>query len=287
MDEHNDAFYHWHLFIEHGYISSEGNYLLHIDHHDDYECGGYDWDLTRMPAGAEEALRFVDQAVGIADFIVPALWQGIFSTVHIMKNLVPLPFSDTEDFVRIQNGCELIKGTYTPLLHRKKKCDGDENYRFFTHRTGGLMDDERVEASNIVLDVDLDYFCWDNSLSSTPRKRIEITETAYREFMNDRNHPFRILPVKLLSVEEENRRFYLVYREQIAPDKEPDEARIVKRMDRLFQWFQAIDLQPAAIDVCRSSFSGYLPQTKAAFVEEQFMKRLCRQYDVDMVQPMV
>ena len=101
MDEHNDAYYHWICYIEHKFIPPAGNYLLHIDHHDDFEFGGYDWDLNKMPDTPKDALDFVDRALGIADFIAPTLWQGIFSTVHIMKNLVPRPLEAAEEFVRL------------------------------------------------------------------------------------------------------------------------------------------------------------------------------------------
>ena len=116
MDEHNDAYYHWICYIEHKFIPPAGNYLLHIDHHDDFEFGGYDWDLNKMPDTPKDALDFVDRALGIADFIAPTLWQGIFSTVHIMKNLVPRPLEAAEEFVRLTGGTVLTRGKYIPFI---------------------------------------------------------------------------------------------------------------------------------------------------------------------------
>ena len=49
MNEHHEAFLCWDKLIEAGYISAEGNYLLHVDHHDDMECGGYDWSFAHKP----------------------------------------------------------------------------------------------------------------------------------------------------------------------------------------------------------------------------------------------
>lgn len=88
MEEHHEAFYYWNYFIECGLIPPKHNYLLHIDHHDDMEAGGYDWDF-RIPWESLEQIRtFTYEKLGIADFITPALYQGIFDTVHIMKNLL-------------------------------------------------------------------------------------------------------------------------------------------------------------------------------------------------------
>ena len=56
MEEHHEAFYYWNYFIECGLIPPKHNYLLHIDHHDDMEAGGYDWDF-RIPWESLEQIR--------------------------------------------------------------------------------------------------------------------------------------------------------------------------------------------------------------------------------------
>ena len=35
IDEHNEAFVAWYKFKEQKIIDETGNYLLHVDHHDD------------------------------------------------------------------------------------------------------------------------------------------------------------------------------------------------------------------------------------------------------------
>ena len=282
MDEHNDAFFHWHYYIEKGYIPKEGNYLLHIDHHDDFVCAGYDGDLQDMPQNPAQALQLVDRALGIADFIAPAIWQGIFSTFHILKNVLPMPFKDEEEFMSLKGTSELFRGKYIPLLHAQKRREKDSDYRFYTLRTGGLMPGDEISGENVVLDVDLDYFCWDNSLSTVSPKRIEITRKAYMEYMSDRNHPFRLIPIKYVKAVEEDGRFYLEYKEHIAPNKRPSDERILKRMDKLLEWVKSMELNIAAIDVCRSSYSGYLPADKAQLVESEFMKRLAQTYEIEV-----
>ena len=62
--------------IEAGYIPAKGNYLLHVDHHDDLEAGAYVWDMTNMPKTAAEAFDFKEHCLGIADFITPRTLAG-------------------------------------------------------------------------------------------------------------------------------------------------------------------------------------------------------------------
>lgn len=114
MEEHHEAFYYWNYFIECGLIPPKHNYLLHIDHHDDMEAGGYDWDF-RIPWESLEQIRtFTYEKLGIADFITPALYQGIFDTVHIMKNLLPKPCTEMEFFVQRVGKGHLRQGKYIP-----------------------------------------------------------------------------------------------------------------------------------------------------------------------------
>ncbi len=282
IEEHHEAFYYWNLFIEKGYIRKNDNYLLHIDHHDDMEGGGYNWDFTRTDMSLEEARKLTYDGLGIADFIVPAIFQGIFSEVHIVKSLTRTPMVQEEQFVKQTGGCKLTRGKVIPFLHASWRGRTDSPYRFFTWREG-CFEPAGMEK-DIVLDIDLDYFCWDDSLKSVPPKRMEITEQAYQEFIQNPYHSFRILPKRLLHVEEETGRYYLVYEEHI-PQKEPsDRERILKRMDRLLRWFTECRIEPKAIDICRSRYSGYLHSSVYPWLEEEWMQRLQKNMDIEIIQ---
>ena len=283
VDEHNEAFVAWHRFKEKKIISERGNYLLHIDHHDDMACGGYDWDFTRLAGTTEEAHRLMDRALGIADFIVPAIYQGLFSTVHILKNLRPVSLTKKDQYVCLTSAKALICGDYVPFFHAAEKKKNESAYRFFTRIDGGLSPENDLPENGIVLDVDLDYFCWDDSLESVPEARIEITAAAYDEYMNDRNHPFRILPRKIITVKERERKYYLVYDAHLPADQIADEETIVSRMDRLIDYLAQAKTAILAMDICRSSHSGYLPSSRAAFVEREFLARIRRIMDLEFV----
>ncbi|SEH33115.1 UPF0489 family protein [Selenomonas sp. KH1T6] len=275
-DEHNEAFVAWHRFKEQKIIGETGNYLLHVDHHDDMVCGGYNWDFTQLAGTTEEARRLMDQALGIADFIVPAIYQGLFSTVHILKNLRPVSLKKKEQYVCLASAKELICGDYVPFFHAAEKMNSESDYRFFSRIDGGLLGEDDLPQDGIVLDVDFDYFCWDNSLGSVPEARIEITAAAYEEFVNDRNHPFRILPKKVVNAKEQEGKYWLVYKEHLSTPQIASEETIVRRMDKLIDYLAQAKMAFRAMDVCRSSHSGYLPSSRAAFVEREFFARIQR-----------
>lgn len=282
MDEHRDGYLHWIAMIGRGYLPPTGNYLLHIDHHEDFVGGGYDWDMRNMPKTEEEALEFTDKCLGIADFIQPAIWQGIFDTCHLMMTLIPMEIRDEKKIMTYTGGSLLVKD-HMPLLHGMagRGDASDSGQKLFVLRRGGLNEIDELEgAEHIVLDVDLDYFCWDNSLKSVPEKRAEVTEEAYNEFIKDRNHPLRILPKKVIRAKKEDGRFYLVYEEPYERDRIPGEDQIKKRIDRLFAWLGRCRIVPDTIDICRSSRSGYLPAERAGFTEAEFLKRLKEAYPI-------
>lgn len=285
MHEHRDAYYHWMYMIDRGIIPAERNYLLHVDHHDDYDTRGYGRDLTAMPQTWQEALDFTDECLGIADFIVPALWQGIFSTFHNLKNLIPVKIKEQACFIKLMKGNPHVPetGDFIPALHSSKRNDPGSGYKFFTYREGGLRDGDEITDKNIVLDVDLDYFCWDDSLRSVSPKRMEITREAYEEYRLNRNHPFRLLPARVFTVTESDGKYYIEYREHLERDPLPIDKMIILRMNHLFDWFEKLRLRPRAIDICRSDISGYLPAEKAAFVEAEFRKRLEEHFDVEYI----
>lgn len=280
-DEHNEAFVAWHRFKEEKIIGETGNYLLHIDHHDDMLNGGYDWDFTRLAGTTEEARRLMDQALGIADFIVPAIYQGLFSTVHILKNLRPVSLKKKDQYVCLASAKELVCGDYVPFFHAAERTRSESNYRFFTRIDGGLSEENDLPQDGIVLDVDLDYFCWDNSLESVPEAWIEITAATYEEYVNDKNHPFRILPRKVITVKEREGKYWLVYKENLSRSHIASEETIIRRMDRLIDYLAQAKMAFRAMDVCRSSYSGYLPSSRAAFVEHEFFTRIRRIMDLE------
>jgi hypothetical protein len=248
--------------------------LFHVDHHDDLTCGGYEHDFSKPFSGPEERKTFTYSRLGIADFIIPALYEGLFSHMFNMKGLVTQPFSAEERLIRLRGSCVLEPGRYIPFLHADKRRDGAQGYGFYTYHEGALSDTGELE--HVVLDIDLDYFCWDNALSTAAPKRVEITREAYEEFCADPYHPFRILPRALIRAEADNGRYYLHYQEPPTEEPMADEKQIRARVDRFFNWLGSQPWEPALVTLCRSARSGYLPRDKAGLVEELVCEGLQR-----------
>ena len=283
IEEHNEAFYCWKDAIGKGYLDAEGNLLLHVDHHDDMEAGGYFHDFCKKLESLEEAEDFTYNCLGIADFIIPAIYEGMFHVMLNMKALRAVPWRGEEMLVKRFGSNTLVKQAYIPFLHAQKKREQEDGYAFYTYYEGSLcgLPEELELNRKLVLDIDLDYFCWDDSLATTAPKRIEITKEAYTDYMSDRYHPFRILPRRLLTASEVDGRFYLTYQEPDTFETQADAERVEKRIHRFLEWLKQADIQPCMIDVCRSARSGYLPADWAEFVEGKVMEGLAALYEME------
>jgi len=278
IEEHHEAFYVWGEAVAQGYLLPSGNVLFHVDHHEDMECGGYFHRFTAPFADLDERRAFTYEKLGIADFIVPALYEGIFCTMYMMKSLVSREFRGECRYIKRVGDCALVMGSYIPFVHAQLKQEGDARYAFFTYHEGSLSSTGAL--AHVALDIDLDYFSWDDQLQSTAPKRIEITRDAYLEWKRDCYHPFRILPRRLLFAEEADGRYYLCYREPPIGETLADLARIEQRIERFFAWLGGVGWTPCMITMCRSARSGYLPGACAAYVEERVIGRLEQLYHI-------
>lgn len=287
MCEHNEVYYYWHQMTKLGYIPEKGNYLLHVDHHDDMESGGYAWDFNHRPTSEPEVRKFTYDVLGIADFIIPAVYYRLFSDVHILKNVMPVKMTSSIEFVRCVEKCELQRGKMIPFLHGKYMNEENCEYRFFNLYEGSMFENDTfvnaIKDKSVVLDVDLDYFCWDDILSTTEPKRIEITKEAYEDYMNNLYHPYRILPKRGIFVVENEGKYYLEYKEYGHHYPIPTKERMEKRMDKLLAWFKECNLCPAAIDICSSHYSGYLPKDVYPWIEERFLEKLSEVWELEIL----
>lgn len=277
VEEHHEAYCCWHYFQEREWVGKEGNYLLHIDHHDDLAMPFYRWDLSQMPGNYEEAVRFTYEALGVGDFILPAVYEKFFSVVHLFLRVSPGDYEDAQ-YVMKARKTELVLSKEIPLVHGKYKKDPDSGYVFYTMRKGGLKPIQITRP--LVLDVDLDYFCWDDSCATGTAGTIEITKEAYEGFVSDRYHPFRLLAKRIIAAEIRDGKYYLNYINNARRDLIPGREKIRTRIDRVISWLAENQIRPAAIDVCRSVLSGYLPKEEAAFVENEFLRRLGEIYEL-------
>lgn len=280
MEEHKEAYYYWHLMQEKNEIKATGNYLLHIDHHDDAFAGRYSFDLEVKPT-LEEAKHRAYEVLGIGDFIAPAIYEGLFDHFYYLRNfdnktseVAAYVKKEPNDTLTIRYMNELLK-----LFGANKALGNISRYQYIVGGMGKLV---KAIEQPLVLDVDLDYFAWDNSLSSAGNYRIEITKEQYEEIIGDTYHPLRIQGKPQYTYIEEAGHYYLESLKGHSREI-PSKEKILERMNNLFAWFKEADIQPAAIDICRSRLSGYLPRTLFPWIEEEFLTRLGKAYDIHVI----
>ncbi|MDR0885945.1 MAG: hypothetical protein LBN22_06260, partial [Clostridiales Family XIII bacterium] len=240
----------------------------------------YAYNFDQDIENESEALHIARDVCGIADFIVPAFYYQFFSKLIMIKSVIPVPFQSEDQYIHHKGNGVLSKGKYIPFLQSEKRANQDPMWRFYSYTEGSLS--PLTLQEQVVLDIDLDYFCWDDTLSSAPPKRLEITKDAYTEYMLNPYHPFRLLPRQLLSVIQIEHQYFIEYKEHGIPDKPATEDRILSRIDKLCMWLQDNKIVPALIDICRSAHSGYTPADKVLFIEKHLIARLESIYPIQV-----
>ena len=277
MEEHCEAYAIWHIAVDEGLIAPTGNLLLHVDHHDDLEFGPYVHDFTIPTENAEQALDLVRNVLGIADFIVPAFWEGIFDRMINYKSIFAVKKGSGEKIVQLRGTNDLCLRDPIGLVDK----DEDENKRGFFYEELSLMKPEPIQQP-VVLDIDLDYFCFDNSLSTGVPVRAEITREAYEELVSQPRHPMRILARRMVFAERDGDRYYLVMREPAPPKRVTREERIRQRVEKFFAWLDQNEIKPVMIDICRSRISGYCPADRWELVEQLVLEKLQELFPIQL-----
>ena len=279
IEEHHEVFYIWNKAADDGFLPLFGNTLLHVDHHPDFECEAYGVEFDVLFSSLDEMREFTYTCLGIADFICPAIYQGIFNEVVILQNYSPL-LSKPEDKLLKLAGDGCLTAENPTIFSRSALSKPEANHRFFTVRQGGLGDFSTPQT--LAMDIDLDYFCWDDSLSSVADKQLEITERSYRELTQNPYHPFRLLPKAWLRPVQEDGRFYLRYMGLPNPQPFAGKERVKKRMDLFRDWLVRNELTPCMISICRSRYSGYTPSPVWEEIEKNLLESLAEVYTYDL-----
>ena len=85
IEEHNEAFYVWQQAVQHGFIQPNGNCLLHIDEHSDMGVQCFNQSLDDLNGNMDAIEQITNDEVGIAGFIMPSVYLGLFSDVYWIK----------------------------------------------------------------------------------------------------------------------------------------------------------------------------------------------------------
>jgi hypothetical protein len=225
-------------------------------------------------------VTFTYSELGIASFLYPALYQGLFNRVYWLRRRHDEGSESEIVCVTSDNG-EGKRLRSSPALSLEAALDSDRRcFRLFRVTTDDAID---VSDRSIVLDIDLDYFSCDNR--SGEGWEIEITRSAYDAFRADRYHALRLAAGNLVKVREREGSYYLCsnYAALAETNLEVDEALILSRIDALAAFLERNAIRPAIIDVARSRFSGYTPGHQWRFIESKLIERLASLYEFNML----
>jgi hypothetical protein len=274
-EEHHEAFFIWHYAIQHNLLPPQQNVLLHVDSHADMGQPLLRTSIHQFPQALAAIAQFTYDELNIATFILPAIYQRLFSTMYWL-----LPKAKqtgvAQQYVRThkQAGQYFIVGPdFSPWPHNKPWQD---RVTFTQHVI--TMEQPVSEAHALVLDIDLDFFSCEFFVNSATM--VEITLQEAERFKQNKYTPLRLHGNCFLV--ERDHRYYLGFNfnpsEQIETSTKLSEEAILKRIDQFGIFLQTNKITPTLIDVCRSRFSGYTPVEQWEFIEQRLLAKLQELY---------
>ncbi len=273
VEEHHEAFGVWFFAVARQIIAARQNTLLHVDDHSDLSAPRLTASLKELEASPRAAAAFARQQLGIGDFIVPAVYLGLFKEIFWLKQ--GRKYLAQEQFVNVfsQNADGrtlivtdnfMIAGMFNPDRHAAVMRQVD-------------CADAIAPTGAVVLDIDLDYFGCDSLTGEA--WRVEVSEAEYCAARDDPYHRLRLKFGGKLHLATAAGKFYFEYESGLIQDPAAfDRDKIGARIDQFGAWLDTNHIQPALIDVCRSRFSGYTPTAHWQWIEERVLDGLRQRY---------
>ena len=274
LEEHHEAFLIWHHAIQRGLIAPAGNILVHIDEHDDLGLPRLHRPLEHLGTELRDIADFTYTELDIGNFIWPAAYLGILSQFHWMRARHSSEVVSRRLFIRTANEAR------TEFVTRAE----DDGVSSPALSCSLINPDSEFEfGAQVILDIDLDYFC-SNRYPDLAGRRIEVTEDTWQEFTGNRYHFLRLLPGSKITAAQEDDRYFLYFNQFDAPERTEDEQarqtwEITARLDRVMAFLDRNQVRPSLIMTCRSQHSGYTPVHQCAVIERAVWGRLRERYD--------
>ncbi len=277
LEEHNEAFFIWNYARRKDFIPDRLNTLLHVDYHADMHLPLLQTPITEIGQNLNDIYSFTKNQLSISDFIMPAVYQGLFNEIYWMHQ--GRKVLDKEQQLNVfsyqGDGRNLFvtdNFLQAGIFNPDRRC---AQFRQIDHN------DQISPAGTVVLDIDLDYFGCDTESGET--WEVEVAEDEYHRFFGEPRHRLRLKFGGKLQAETREGKYFFVYRPnpfQNQPSLEP--GKITERIDRFVDWLRKSKISPALIDICRSRFSGYTPKSQWEWMEEQLLERLADLFPVNV-----
>jgi hypothetical protein len=270
LEEHHEAFYVWHSGRERGWLPREPQRLLHFDEHADMNLP----DLRRPlenPQTLPEVADFTYSELRINTFLCPALYLNLFNSLYWFR-ITHSPSAGGWRRLCIQpRDAERLRFSLRTLTGLGPGEAGAVEYAPMTTA-------DPLPPGPCVLDIDLDYFCWNDE----PEWRnlvVEITRSEYDRFLGNRYHFVRLSPDSEANVFERDGRVYLAFR-HMDPTAAPatHQSVVAARIDEFASYLARCGLDPLLITLCRSRHSGYTQSINAGFAEKRVLERLAEAF---------
>jgi hypothetical protein len=282
VEEHHEAFLIWHDAIENGVLPPTGNLLLHVDEHADIGAPRLHRSLHGLST-LSEIHRFMYDELSCFEFIVPALYQGLFSDI-VWIHQKPPQKADQVVVIRSLRG----EGRAFDLQAFNVVADqpwvpplsGDARMARYRLQT---VEDPVPSSTSILLDVDLDFFSCEDAVNLT--QKLEVTRDAYESFRNDRYHFLRISQGSRIKMQEEEGRYFVYLKNYPDPLPTPlrvTESMILERIRAFGAYLARTGVKPRLINLARSRLSGYTPRDQWEFIETHLVRQLSELYSLDI-----